>query len=90
MWFETSTLLSFNIFNGNIYPEVDEGSIDDAKKGLQHVETKTGSTAKPVFKCAECGEVQNIPDEILGKMDNDESFETPSHHDKPMQISVQG
>jgi len=71
-------------------PEIDEGSIDDAKKDLQHVETKTGSTTKPVFKCAECGDVSDIPSDILVKMENDEPFEAPQHHGKPMQISVQG
>ncbi|MHA2252394.1 MAG: hypothetical protein ACXAD7_18655 [Candidatus Kariarchaeaceae archaeon] len=71
-------------------PSVDEASLGDAKEKLDHVETKTGSTAKPVFKCEACGHTDDIPQETLDKMETDEAVDLPEHCGQKMKISVAG
>ncbi len=66
----------------------DNNDLISRKESLSHVETKSSSTVKPVFKCQDCGSTEKIPVDVLERMNNNEPFETPVHHDKPMQISV--
>ncbi len=66
----------------------DSNDLKSSKDNLSHVETRSSSTSKPVFKCQDCGSTEDIPADVLEKMNNDESFDTPAHHDKPMHISV--
>ncbi len=66
----------------------DDNDLKSGKEKLSHVETRSSSSAKPIFKCQDCGYIEEIPPDVLKKMDNDEPFETPVHHDKPMHISV--
>ncbi|MHA2029913.1 MAG: hypothetical protein ACW99Q_11015 [Candidatus Kariarchaeaceae archaeon] len=66
----------------------DNNDLKSGKEKLSHVETRSSSSAKPIFKCQDCGYIEEIPADVLKKMDNDEPFQTPVHHDKPMQISV--
>ncbi|OLS17101.1 MAG: hypothetical protein HeimC2_36850 [Candidatus Heimdallarchaeota archaeon LC_2] len=66
----------------------DNNDLKSGKETLSHVETRSISSTKPVFKCQDCGTIEDIPAEILVNMENDEPFQTPVHHDKPMQISV--
>jgi hypothetical protein len=72
-------------------PSVDAGDLEQAKSGLSHVETKTGAaSAKPVFKCDSCGATQEIPQDVLEKMEADEdvSGSIPDHCGSKMKISV--
>ncbi|KKK91588.1 hypothetical protein LCGC14_2711450 [marine sediment metagenome] len=66
----------------------DKNDLKSGKEKLSHVETRSSSSAKPIFKCQDCGYIEEIPADVLKKMDNDEPFEKPVHHDKPMHISV--
>ncbi|MHA2501517.1 MAG: hypothetical protein ACXAE3_01410 [Candidatus Kariarchaeaceae archaeon] len=74
--------------------KIDETKIAEAKGSLDHVETKQStSTMKPVFKCGTCGATQDIPGDLLAKMENDEdiSASIPNHDDHGrMKISVAG
>jgi len=70
---------------------IDASEIASAKGTLSHVETaEKKSNVKPVFKCSGCGATQDIPEDLLAKMENDEdiSAEIPDHCDTKMQISV--
>ncbi|MCH8908128.1 MAG: hypothetical protein IH840_13650 [Candidatus Heimdallarchaeota archaeon] len=66
----------------------DSNEIKSGREKLAHVETRPSSSAKPIFKCQDCEYIEEIPADILKKMENDEVFETPAHHDQPMHISV--
>ena len=66
----------------------DNNDLKSGKEKLSHAETRSSSSAKPIFKCQDCGYIEEIPAAVLKKMDNDEPFQTPVHHDKPMHISV--
>ena len=66
----------------------DNNAIKSSKENLSHVETSSGSNAKPVFRCQDCEFIEEIPADTLEKMANDEPFQSPAHHDKPMNISV--
>ncbi|OLS24657.1 MAG: hypothetical protein HeimC2_21380 [Candidatus Heimdallarchaeota archaeon LC_2] len=66
----------------------DDNDLKSGKEKLTHVETRSSSSAKPIFRCQDCGYIEEIPNEILEKMDNDEPFQTPTHHDKPMLINI--
>ena len=66
----------------------DNNDIKSGMKNLSHVETRSNSNVKPIFKCQDCESVEDIAADILEKMNNDEPFQTPTHHDKPMLISV--
>ena len=74
--------------------KIDESKIAEAKGSLDHVETKEmKSSVKPVFKCGNCGATQDIPTDLLAKMENDEDITSsiPSHEDHgQMKISVTG
>ena len=70
---------------------IDATQIASAKDELSHVETESQkSNVKPVFKCDACGETQDIPADLLAKMENDEdiSASIPSHCGQTMKISV--
>ena len=66
----------------------DNNDLKSGKEKLSHVETKSSSSANPIFKCQDCGYIGEIPADVLKKMDNDEPFQKPDHHNKPMHISV--
>lgn len=71
---------------------IDADEIASTKGTLEHVETEEKrSSIKPVFKCAECGATEEIPEDILAKMENDEdiSASIPDHEGHgQMKISV--
>jgi len=70
---------------------IDANEIASAKGTLEHVETEAKkANVKPVFKCESCGETQDIPENLLAKMEADEDItsEIPSHCDSTMKISV--
>ena len=66
----------------------DNNDLKSGKEKLSHVETSSSSSVKPIFKCQDCGYIEEILAVVLAKMDNDEPFQTPAHHDKPMHIIV--
>lgn len=66
----------------------DNDDLKSGKEKLSHVETRSSSSAKPIFKCQDCGYIEEIPTDVLKKMENDEPFQTPAHHDKPMHIII--
>ena len=74
--------------------KIDESKIAAAKGSLDHVETKKmEASVKPVFKCSSCGATQDIPQDLLAKMEADEDITSsiPSHEDHgQMKISVTG
>jgi len=73
-------------------PQVDSSTIEDPKEQLSHVDTKTGASIKPVFKCSVCGQTEVIPAELLQYIEEEEGYQPdpPEHCDKIMQISVVG
>ncbi|MDH5404056.1 MAG: hypothetical protein OEY49_16280 [Candidatus Heimdallarchaeota archaeon] len=67
----------------------DKGEIEDAKSGLAHVEPeKKDVTTHPVFKCEKCSHTEDIPKDVLDKMEADETVDPPEHCGEKMKISV--